>query len=119
MSKLYRVIREDIWIDAKKSQFIPRCGNDNSVDRVHLNLLETVGHIASEFFEPEERPIVLEIDVSSFSENIEWLEPSPQKSWKQPLANIQNLPVSSVVKVHKLEHSLVNGKNIYTLEKQD
>lgn len=117
MSILYRVITEEAWNAAKKTQTIPRCGNDNKADRIHLNLLEAVESVAAAYFEPEERPLVLEIDVSGFTEHIEWIAPTVQKAWKQPLVNIPFIPFNAIVKVHQLEHSLLNGKNVYTLGK--
>ncbi|GGK71835.1 DUF952 domain-containing protein [Amphritea balenae] len=117
MSSLYRVITEEAWIAAQKTQTIPRCGNDNKADRIHLNVIEAVESVAAAYFEPEERPLVLEIDVSGFTEHIEWTEPAAQEVWRQPLVNIPSLPFNAVVKVHQLEHSLINGKNVYTLGK--
>ncbi len=58
-----RGIREDAWAEAKMSQFIPGCGNDNKVNHIHLNVLQTVASVAAAYFEPEERPLVLEIDI--------------------------------------------------------
>ena len=118
MSNLYRVIKEETWTEVSNSEFIPRCGNDNKMDRVHLNILEAVESVAARYFGPEERPLVLEIDTSGFAENIEWVEATDDFPWIQPLARIEHLPVSSVVKVHQLEHSLINGKNVYKLSKE-
>ena len=118
MNNLYRVIKEETWTEVSQSQHIPRCGNDNKKDRIHLNVLEAVETIAARYFEPEERPVVLEVDPSDFAEQIEWAEATAESPWRQPLANISNLPVSAVVKVHRLEHSLVDGKNEYKLTKE-
>lgn len=113
--KLYRVIREEVWGQAQESGMVPRCGNDNTRNRIHLNMPEAVETIAARYFAPEERPVVLEVDITTFKDQIEWIKPDQQNQWWQPLADIANLPVASVVKVHQLEHSLVDGQNRYTL----
>lgn len=117
MSNLYRVVASKTWEDAKRSGSVPRCGNDKEANGVHLNVVDAVETIASMYFEPDELPIVLEVDVSNFSSRIEWKPPSTPSGWKQPLAKISNLPVSSVVQVHKMRHTRQNGKNVYKLER--
>lgn len=116
MSNLYRVIKLETWQEVKGLKTIPRCNNDNKINRIHLNILQAVESIAEAYFEPEEQPIVLEINVSDFSNKIEWSEPTESNKWKQPLVDIPNLPTDSVVKIHTLKHSLVDGKNQYKLE---
>ena len=112
---LYRVIRAETWGQAQETGVVPRCGNDNTRNRIHLNMPDAVETIAARYFEPEECPVVLEVDITDFAHRIEWVKPDPQNNWWQPLADIANLPVASVAKVHQLEHSRVDGKNVYQL----
>ncbi|MDI3326268.1 DUF952 domain-containing protein [Pontibacterium granulatum] len=112
---LYRVIRAEVWDQAQESGLVPRCGNDNTRNRIHLNMPEAVETIAARYFEPEECPVVLEVDITAFADRVEWIEPDQQNNWWQPLADVANLPVASVVKVHQLEHSRVDGENIYKI----
>lgn len=116
MNNLYRVITAAAWADAQKRQHVPRCGNDKKADRIHLNVREAVEFIVAAYFEPEEQPLVLEIDVSGFADRIEWLEATTHLRWKQPRANIPNLPVSAVVRVLQLEHKRIADRNVYTLK---
>lgn len=115
MQSLFRVIREALWLEYQHTDALPRCGNDNKADRIHLNVREAVESIAEAYFSPEEKPIVLEIDPAGFADQIEWLQAGTDRPWPQPLANIPNLPVSAVVRVHTLEHSQVDGQNRYRM----
>lgn len=115
MSNLFRVIRAEVWAEAQKNAQIPRCGNDDKLNRIHLNLPEAVEFVAAKYFAPEEQPLALEIDVSSFADQIEWLEPTEQLPWRQPLAAIEQLPLSSIVKVHQLEYQPDENGRAYRL----
>lgn len=115
MESLYRIIRQEEWHEVRKGQFIPRCGNDNNADRIHLNVREAVEHVAALYFAPEEKPMVLEISPLSFAAQLEWLEPDEHKPWRQPLANIPQLPIESVVNVYVLIHQEVDGQRTYKL----
>ncbi|MEH6651916.1 MAG: DUF952 domain-containing protein, partial [Motiliproteus sp.] len=116
MSNLYRVITEAAWTDAQKHHYVARCGNDQKADRTHLNLREAVESIAAAYFDPKEKPLVLEIDISGFSDRIEWLEPTGNNGWKQPLADIPNIPVSAVIRVLRLLHTRADDDgNVFTL----
>lgn len=118
MSILYRVISEKVWLEAQKTGRVPRCGNDGKLDCVHLNLEEAVETIAARYFKVEEHPLVLEVDVTSFENKIEWLDATPDDPWKQPRAKIQNLHLKDILKVHSLEPSLKEGGLSYRLIKK-
>ncbi|MBY4678980.1 DUF952 domain-containing protein [Marinobacterium arenosum] len=110
---LYRVIKRETWQVAQQSGIVPRCGNDNKADGVHLNLPEAVEHIAALYFTPEEDPVVLEVDTCRFESQIEWQEATADQPWLKPLAKIANLEVASVARVHELEHHVVDGVRRY------
>lgn len=117
MRNLYRIVKADAWKEAKEIGYIPRCGNDKKLDRIHLNVHEAVEFVAAKYYTPDEQPLAIEFDVSSFSESIEWLEPTDELPWKQPLVDIPNLPIHAVVAIHQLDPVLVDGKNTYKLRK--
>lgn len=88
---LYRVISEEEWVQTKRNRKVPRCKSDERDNCVHLTKYEDVIVVANKYFESEEQPVVLEVDVSDFQDQITWMEPTIEKPWHQPNAAISNI----------------------------
>ncbi|MFC3293345.1 DUF952 domain-containing protein [Modicisalibacter luteus] len=97
------------WQEAQRLGYVPRCGNDNKENGIHLNLPEAVEYTASRYFTEEEGPLVLVIDAASFSETLEWRDPTVTEPWQRPLAKIDNLPLSTVIETNRLVPTVGNG----------
>lgn len=101
---LYRVITIANWRKAQSQGYVPRCGNDHKADCVHLNAHEAVAFSANRYFTLEEAPVVIEVDITSFKDKIEWLPPTQDQPWQKPRAHIEHIPLSAVIAVHSLEY---------------
>src|SRR5687768_5187122 len=88
---LYRIISEEEWQQTIKDKKVPRCNSDKRDDCVHLTRYEDLEHVASKYFVKEEKPVVLKIESQPFEEKISWIEPTDEKPWQQPNANIENI----------------------------
>lgn len=88
---LYRIISEEEWITTKKENKVPRCKSDQRDNCVHLNKYEDVILVTNKYFVRDENPVVLEIDISDFESRIVWKEPTVEKPWYQPNADIENI----------------------------
>jgi uncharacterized protein (DUF952 family) len=115
MNKLYRVIDRYSWVKAKELGYVPRCAADQHDDYVNLNLLDEAEVVASTYFDPEEEPITLEVDISDFSEKITWTEPTEIKPWKQACAKIQNIPTRAVTKIYEFGCQQTRQQNVFKL----
>lgn len=109
MSKLYRVLTLANWEEAKAKGVVARCGNDHKADGVNLNLPEAVNYTASKYFTPVEKPVLLEVDTTEFSDHIEWRHAIENEPWLRPLARINGIPVDCVVSVTSIDPKLLNG----------
>ncbi|MCS2608482.1 DUF952 domain-containing protein [Halomonas dongshanensis] len=101
---LYRVITMENWQKAQSQGYVPRCGNDHNADCVHLNVHKAVVFSANRYFTPEEAPVVIEVDITSFKDKIEWLKPTEDQPWQKPRAHIDHIPLSAVISMHALEY---------------
>lgn len=99
---LYRVITLANWQKAQSQGYVPRCGNDHNADCVHLNVSEAVAFSANRYFTLEEAPVVIEVDITSFKDKIEWISPTRDQPWQKPRAHIEHIPLSVVIAIHEL-----------------
>lgn len=88
---LYRIISGEEWNVTKRDNKVPRCKSDDRDDCVHLTKRGDVTLVASKYFVRNENPVVLEIDVADFENGIAWTEPTLEKPWHQPNADIENI----------------------------
>lgn len=108
MATLFRVLTAATWKEARSTGIVPRCGNDQKDDGVNLNLAEAVQYTANKYFTVDEEPVLLEVDTSSFTEQIEWREPLANEPWQRPLARIKGLPIDSVISVTPISEDILN-----------
>ncbi len=88
---LYRIISEEEWLQTIRDKKVPRCNSDKRDDCVHLTKYEDLALVASKYFVKEEKPMVLEINTMGFEEKITWADPTQEKPWYQPNANIDHI----------------------------
>jgi uncharacterized protein (DUF952 family) len=115
MSILYRILDKISWEQAQAEGKVPRCSSDERAGHVHLNTREHVETVAKAFFEPNEEPIVLEVDTSSFARNVVWYPPTDEKPWDQPCAKIDAIPLDAVLRTHGLKSIETNTGCTYEL----
>ncbi|NIC08071.1 DUF952 domain-containing protein [Billgrantia bachuensis] len=108
MKILFRVLTAATWREAQSAGVVPRCGNDKKDDGVNLNVPEAVHYTANKYFTVDEEPVLLEVDTSSFAEQIEWREPLANEPWQRPLARIEGLPTDSVISVAPIAEDILN-----------
>lgn len=102
MTVLYRVVGRDDWEQAKLLGYVPPCGSDRRAGWVHLNCPEDVALVAGRYFAPEEQPLALELDLAGLEAQLEWLGPTPEKNWQQPVLKVSSLQLTWVSAVHEL-----------------
>lgn len=88
---LYRIISGEEWDQTKQNRKVPRCKSDERDNCVHLTRFEDLTLVATKYFTIEENPVVLEVDITDFNDKIIWREPTLDKTWKQPDAQIPNI----------------------------
>jgi len=94
---LYRIISEEEWLQTIHDKKVPRCNSDKKEDCVHLTNYEDLEQVASKYFVKEEKPVVLKIDSKSFEEKISWGDPTNEKPWHQPNANIDHIDWNYII----------------------
>ncbi len=94
---LYRIISDNEWTQSKKEGKVPRCNSDRRAGHVHLNKFEDIITVANKYFEPAEKPVVLEIEMSSgLDEKLIWEQPTDEKNWEQANLQIENINMKDV-----------------------
>lgn len=88
---LYRIISGEEWDQTKQERRVPRCPSDERDNCVHLTRLEDVTLVAHKYFTLDENPVVLAVDITDFEDKIVWIEPTIEKPWNQPNADIKNI----------------------------
>lgn len=88
---LFRIISAEEWDQTKQDRKVPRCPSDERDNCVHLTRFEDVTLVANKYFTIEENPVVLEVDITDFEDKITWIEPTLEKPWNQPNADIKNI----------------------------
>ena len=102
MDTLFRIVAASQWEQALASGWVPRCAADERCNRIHLNECRDVERVAALWFSSQERPLALELDVTSVASSLRW-EPradEPLETW--PNLHIGNIPLDIVVAVHVL-----------------
>ncbi|MBY5990575.1 DUF952 domain-containing protein [Ferrimonas balearica] len=102
MTVLYRVLGRDDWEQAQLLGRVPLCGSDQRAGWVHLNCPEDVTLVTGRYFLPEEQPLALELDLAGLEGKLEWLAPTREKNWQQPVLKVAAIEVAWVRAVHEL-----------------
>jgi len=103
VTTLFRVVSSATWKQAQAQGTVPRCGNDHRADGVHLCLPQVIAYTTNTYFTADEHPMLLEVDIAPFAEQIEWRAPTDSEPWQRPLARIPGIPVDSVISITPLE----------------
>lgn len=85
---LYRIISGAEWSQTKVDGKVPRCASDKRDMCIHLTRFEDIVTVADKYFTIDEKPVALEIDIRNLEDKIVWKEPTVQKPWIQPEADI-------------------------------
>jgi uncharacterized protein (DUF952 family) len=94
---LYRIISKDEWTKSKKDGKVPRCNSDRRAGHVHLNKFEDIKTVANKYFEHSERPVVVELKVSSqLANKLTWENPTNDKNWEQAHLQIANIDLDDI-----------------------
>ncbi len=94
---LYRIISDNEWTLSKKEGKVPKCNSDRRAGHVHLNKFEDIITVANKYFEPSEKPVALEIEISSgLGEKLIWEQPTDEKNWEQANLQIDNINLNDV-----------------------
>ncbi|MBY6187040.1 DUF952 domain-containing protein [Marinobacter hydrocarbonoclasticus] len=102
MTVLYRVLGRDEWDQAQLLGTVPLCGSDRQAGWVHLNCPEDVPLVTGRYFAPEQQPVALELDLAGLESKLEWLAPTAEKNWQQPVLKVPALQLAWVRAVHEL-----------------
>ena len=108
MTPLYRIVAMDDWKAALKQGVVPRCGSDERDGFVHLSTAHTFLETADLYFDPAERPVVLEIDPGPLGEDLVWEVVDGRGGRAFPHLYAPGIPLASVREVIQLDH---NGAN--------
>lgn len=115
---LYRIISGEEWDQTRQDRKVPRCPSDERDNCVHLTKAEDVTMVANQYFTMEEKPVVLEVDVTDFEDKIVWLEPTIEKPWNQPNADIENIGWRNIKRYARFVDLKGTGGNFETGEFQ-
>jgi uncharacterized protein (DUF952 family) len=110
VTPLFRIISSGQWEHALSSGVVPRCGADERRGRIHLNERADIERVASLWFSPEERPVALELDLTSVASSIKWArrEEPPIEVW--PNLYLEAIPIELVVAIYSLQPSHAGGR---------
>ena len=94
---LYRIISNDEWTETKANGKVPRCASDKRAGFIHLNKFDDIENVANKYFVKDEKPIVLEIDITKYlSEKLLWELPTKEKNWEQAHLKIDNIEIKFI-----------------------
>lgn len=94
---LYRIISENEWLKSLKDGKVPRCKSDRRAGHIHLNKFEDIRTVGNKYFEPAEKPVVLEIYISSeLDKKLVWEQSNEVKNWEQVNLKIENIDMMDV-----------------------
>ena len=69
---VYRVISNEDWEITKHVGRVPRCGSDERDGYVHLSTADTMLQTANLYFEPAERPLIIELHSRALGAALRW-----------------------------------------------
>ena len=104
MDRIFRVVGQLDWDTARESGVVPACGSDLRDGFIHLSVFEAVIDTANLYFEPDEQPLVLEVEVEKLGNDLRW-EPVPSRD-NQPFPHLYapGIPLAAVCALHALHH---------------
>ena len=102
MATLFRVTSLASWMQALETGALPRCPADRRDDCIHVNAGADVEKVATAYFTADENPVALELDASSFSGSLAWVQATPAKPWPQARLDIPNILTTHVLSVTAL-----------------
>ncbi len=115
VENLFRVVAACDWQVALATGRVPRCAADERAGHVHLSEQSAVEAIAQAYFEPREAPVALEIDRSLIEAQLEWVEPTEAKPWRQAHLHLPNVLIEQVVGIHPLLVVKRDGRDRFVL----
>lgn len=94
---LYRMISENEWLQSQKDGNVPRCNSDKRAGHIHVNRFEDIKTVANQYFDPAEKPVALEIEISlELIKKLIWAAPTDEKNWEQANLLIENIDMNDV-----------------------
>ena len=95
-SCLYRVLSLEDWQTALREGKVPRCGSDQRDGFVHLSTRSTVEETAQRYFEPQEAPLVLELDIARLPPGLRFEKVAGRDGEAMPHLYADAIPVAAV-----------------------
>lgn len=94
---LYRIISENEWAQSHKDGIVPRCNSDRRTGYINLNKFDDIIVVANKYFEPKEKPVVLEVEISpELNKKLFWEQSNGDKNWEQANLLIDNIDMNDV-----------------------
>lgn len=94
---LYRIISESEWAQSHKDGIVPRCNSDRRAGYINLNKFDDIIVVANKYFEPKEKPVVLEVEISpELNKKLFWEQSNGDKNWEQANLLIDNIDMNDV-----------------------
>ena len=95
-SFVYRVISGEDWEFAQRTGIVPRCGADDRDGFVHLSTKDTMLETANLYFEPDEKPLIIEIIAERLGADLRWEEVSSRQGDLFPHFYAHGIPGDAV-----------------------
>lgn len=94
---LYRIISENEWAQSQKDGKVPQCNSDRHAGHIHVNKFDDIKTVANKYFEPAEKPVVLEVEISpELHKKLSWRPATDDKNWEQAQLLIENIDLNDV-----------------------
>ncbi|WP_203143026.1 DUF952 domain-containing protein [Marinobacter mangrovi] len=113
---LYRVISAKGWWRAHRSGVIEPCQADRRAGLMHLSTRDQVEAVAVQHFSASEFPVVVELDVDHFRDDLHWQAPTMSLPGGSPMLRGSCIDMGWVSGLHLLLFSEQNGNPRCTMK---